>query len=190
MEEWREIPGYEGAYEVSNLGRVRSVDRRIPSKNGSFAHRHGREITVYSLRKGYFGVRLSNGHTAKNCSVHRLVANAFLPNPDNLPCVNHKDNDPSNNRVDNLEWCTYKYNNIYGNRIAKMSASRMENEEGKPVLQYTKDGTLIKRYANCYAVSREWGRNVTAHIHACASHKQNRKTAYGYIWRFEEDVCA
>lgn len=189
-EEWREIPGYEGCYEVSNFGRVRSLDKTVGAKNGSVARKHGKVRKLSVIRKGYLCVRLCDGNKPRNYQVHRLVADAFIPNPDNLPCINHKDNNPQNNYVENLEWCTYEYNNHYGDRIAKMSASRMENEEGKPVLQYTKDGTLIKRYANCYSVSREWGRNVTAHIHACASHKQNRKTAYGYIWRFEGDVCA
>ena len=109
MEEWKSIPGYEGLYEVSNLGRVRSVER---------CDRFNRKIVSKILKpnyvSGYLRVGMYKNKTFKYYLIHRLVAQAFLPNPDNLPQVNHKDEDKSNNRVDNLEWCDRSYNMNYG----------------------------------------------------------------------------
>ena len=102
MEEvWKSVVGYEGYYEVSNLGRV----RRVTNKNNL--------LVPNTLPYGYLQVCLSVNAVRKQHRIHRLVAEAFLPNPNNLPIVNHKDWNPSNNRVDNLEWCDVKYNNSY-----------------------------------------------------------------------------
>lgn len=118
-EVWRDIKGYEGIYQVSNLGNVRSLDRMYEYHNSSgevyFREYKGKVLTQNnSLR--YKQISLSNRGSTGNFLVHRLVAEAFIPNPDNLPEVNHKDENPSNNRVDNLEWCTKSYNINYGNR--------------------------------------------------------------------------
>ncbi len=117
-ENWRFIPGYEGLYEVSNLGNVRSVTAKIYRNNGTTYIRRGKLLGIRDFGK-YTQVILSKQGNAKCYGVHRLVAQAFIPNPDNLPCVNHKDEDRTNNCVDNLEWCTYKYNNEYNDRVDK-----------------------------------------------------------------------
>lgn len=113
MEEiWKDIENYEGLYQVSNLGRVRSLDRVVTNYRGSFIKKG--EIKAQSnLSKGYKGVCLCKDGKQKTHKVHRLVAQAFLPNPNNLPQVNHKDEDKTNNRVDNLEWCDNEYNINY-----------------------------------------------------------------------------
>ena len=110
MEEWKSIPGYEGLYEVSSYGRVRSVERC-----DRFNHKIVSKILKPNyVNSGYFRVGMYKNKTFKYYLIHRLVAQAFIPNPDNLPQVNHKDEDKSNNRVDNLEWCSRSYNMNYG----------------------------------------------------------------------------
>lgn len=108
---WKPIEGYEGLYEVSNLGRVKSLN-----------YKHtGQEKIMKTLlkRTGYCRASLRKDNISKDWSVHRLVANAFIENPENLPEVNHKDENPSNNCVENLEWCDHKYNVNYGTAIKR-----------------------------------------------------------------------
>ena len=142
MEEWKSIPGYEGIYEVSNLGRVRSVER---------CDRFNRKIVSKILKpnyvSGYLRVGMYKNKTFKYYLIHRLVAQAFLPNPDNLPQVNHKDEDKSNNRVDNLEWCDRSYNMNYGTVQQRRIQTNINN--GK----YTgnsKTKEYIKEYSKKY----------------------------------------
>ena len=117
IEEWRDIKGYEGLYQVSNLGKVKSLKDN-----------YGRSrIKILKLKKrkdGYMEINLHKNGTIKTFRVHQLVARAFIDNPNNLKEINHKDENPSNNRVDNLEWCTRKYNNNYGTRVEKFIESR------------------------------------------------------------------
>jgi hypothetical protein len=117
MEEiWKDIIGFEGIYEVSNFGRVRRIKTgRIlrTSKSGGC--------------RGYVGINLSKDGKAYGKLVHRLVAESFLPNIEGLPEVNHKDEDKTNNRVENLEWCDHKYNINYGTKIEKTRKKRLEN---------------------------------------------------------------
>lgn len=131
-EEWRPVVGYEGYYEVSNLGTVRGIDRYDCK---------GRRIKGKVLQKkvehtGYVSTVLTRNGKPKSYKVHRLVAEAFIPNPDNLPQVNHKDEDKSNNTVWNLEWCTEKYNRNYGT-ATKRQAQQMINRKdtSKKVIQ-------------------------------------------------------
>ena len=127
IEEWRPIEGYEGLYEVSNTGRVRSVDRYIKNGHSSYRLHKGKVISLLKGEYGYIQVNLYyNGKNYKKY-VHRLVAQAFIPNPDNLPQINHKDEDKTNNRVDNLEWCTAKYNINYGTRKDKVRETAIKN---------------------------------------------------------------
>ena len=115
QEIWKDIEGYGGKYQVSNLGNVRSfaVDKKA-----------GKLLGQRLNHKGYPVVYLHDGKP-KTCVVHRLVAKAFIPNPNNLPQVNHKDEDKTNNRVNNLEWCTNDYNIHYGTAIERARQSNM-----------------------------------------------------------------
>ena len=122
-EEWRSIEGYEGQYEVSSYGRVRSLDMYVKSCYGSYRLRKGKILSPGIRPDGYLVVSLKY----KMFRVHRLVAQAFIPNPDNLPQVNHKDEDKSNNRVDNLEWCDSKYNNNYGTARIRAKETAIKN---------------------------------------------------------------
>lgn len=126
---WKSIKGYEGDYEVSNLGRVKSVDRiklvKDPKSNREY-YRHFPESikTTSHDPKGYVIVSLKSSGKHSRHRMHRLVAEAFIPNPGNLPQVNHKDENKDNNSVDNLEWCTNEYNGKYGTRIQRISEKR------------------------------------------------------------------
>lgn len=119
MEIWKDIKDYEGLYQVSNLGRVKSL-YRIDSSN----HKVYEKILKTRERHSYIAVDLHKEGKAKTFSVHRLVAMAFISNPDNKPQINHKDENKENNCVDNLEWCTVLYNNTYGTRMDRQIDSK------------------------------------------------------------------
>lgn len=129
MEEiWKDIKEFEGYYQVSNLGRVRSVDRIVyDTVRNRYRLLKGKVLIQRDNGHGYLGVMFCKEHIIYNKYVHRLVAEAFLPNPDNLPSVNHKDENKANNRVDNLEWCTFYYNNEYGTRKERWYKTRIKN---------------------------------------------------------------
>lgn len=115
-EKWKDIEEYEGIYQVSNLGKVRSKDRLVNRiVRGAFSEymKRGSIMTPNKIGSNYLRVELSKDSKRKKYYIHRLVAQAFIPNPNNLPCVNHKDGNKLNNNVDNLEWCTYKDNNVH-----------------------------------------------------------------------------
>ena len=123
MEEWRNIKGYEGRYQISSFGRVKSL---IDNKG-----KYREKILKQRIDKGYLKAHLTKNGKQKTYSVHRLVAQAFIPNLNSLPCINHKDEDKTNNHVSNLEWCDYNYNNNYGTRNEKISKKNKENFKGK-----------------------------------------------------------
>ena len=144
MEEWKSIPGYEGLYEVSSYGRVKSLEISYIKKNGVMDHKPEIILRPKNNGTGYFTVCLYKNKIHKYYLIHRLVAQAFIPNPDNLSEVNHKDEDKSNNRVENLEWCDHKYNMNY-NDVQKRRSQRMK-ENGiyeKITLKRTKYPELI-----------------------------------------------
>lgn len=119
--------------------------------------------------------------------VHRLVAQAFIPNPKNYPIINHKDENPSNNHINNLEWCTLIYNRNYGTANERLIETRNRNKTHgmeKPILQYNFNGELVNKYRSAQAAAREFNKSAS-HIISCALGK--RQSAYGYIWRYEED---
>lgn len=163
--EWKPITGFE-EYLVSDTGIIVSLPRNY--KYGTI----NQPIALkQDINKGYSRVTLhKNGRKYKR-QVHRLVAEAFIPNPNNYPCVNHKDECPANNSVSNLEWCTYKYNANYGNRNRKIQ---------KGVRQYSIDGTFIKEWDSLSeassALKLSWGG-----ISKCIHEKQ--KIAGGYKWQ-------
>ena len=164
---WCPIKGYEGLYEVSDKGMVKSIG-------------YGKEriLSPGKLQNGYLRVNLCKNGEKKNLLVHRLVAQAFIPNPDNLPQVNHRDEDKTNNSVQNLEWCDRKYNNNYGNRNQMVSMKL-----SKPVLQYTKSGEFVKEWKSATYVQRTIG-YFQNYISYCCNGKY--KSAYGYIWKYKD----
>ena len=173
IEEWKPVVGYEGLYEVSNLGRVKSL-----------GNEYSRKEKILKQRKdkyGYLIINIYKEGKIKTCKVHRLVANAFLENPNNYPCVNHIDENPLNNQVDNLEWCTHQYNSNYGTCIQRR-AEKLTNrqDQSKQVYQYTKDGTLVAILKSTRECERN-GFNQGAVSKCCLCKLKSHK---GYIWSY------
>ena len=175
MEEWKDIyytdntsgklMDFRGNYQVSSKGRIKSL-------------KHGKE-KILKLKNEWNGrkyVILSMGNKQYTLKVHRLVAYIFIPNPNNLPQVNHKDECKTNNIVSNLEWCDRKYNNNYGTRTERCS-----KKLSKPVLQYTLDGQFVKEWPS----TMECGRNGynRGNVYACCLGKL--KTYKGSIWKYK-----
>ncbi len=130
QEEWKQIKGYEGLYEVSNLGRIRNAAGHIMKPQDETG--------------GYFAIGLTKNKKFSRHRIHRLVAEAFVPNPDSLPIVNHKDEDRKNNRADNLEWCTSQYNNSYGHARERWHDTvYRKNATIYHAKEYTLDGVLL-----------------------------------------------
>ena len=181
MEEiWKDIEGYEGYYQVSNLGRVKSLERTINHKTcyGGLYHIKERILKLKIEKDGYFRIGLKKGKIKKYYRVNRLVAQAFIPNPNNYPIVNHKDENPLNNNVDNLEWCTQKYNVNYGNGISKR-----KKKISIKINQYDLDGNFIKTWGSIKDAARYYNGNTKI----CQCCKGKVKTAAGYKWKYAED---
>ena len=193
-EVWRPVVGYEGKYEVSNFGRVRSLDRMVPGKfPGMYANVRGKILTEIKNKSGYLRVNLCNENGAKASFVHRLVAMAFVDGYEKGLEVNHKDENPQNNCASNLEWCTPLYNSNYGKRNARVSASnigrkkhytndgfrRMVEPKEKPIIGTDKK-TGNEMYFRSIAVATRNGFS-RAGISHCLSGRQ--KTHRGYTWR-------
>lgn len=179
MEEiWKDIVGYEGFYEVSNTGKVRGVER---IKTSSLCNQHGTVTIKPKLRKPiivnkYYSVNLSKYGKIKHLRVHRLVAEAFLENPNSLPQINHKDENKLNNCVENLEWCSCRYNQNYGSRKTKRLHTKT-----KKISQYDLENNFIKTYYSLSEASRQIKISRQA-ISKCALGKL--KTCGGYKWKY------
>ena len=165
-EHWKPITGHEGRYEVSDLGRVRSLLRGEPYiMNGSMSNMGYRLVML----------RKKNGRP-KDFSVHRLVALHFVPNPNNLPIVNHKDENKLNNRADNLEWCDHYYNRHYGT-----ADKRQRERQCKPIGKYTKEGVLVEVYPSPTAAATANGLSYSAIRHVAEGY---RNTAMGFVYKY------
>ena len=185
---WKDVVGYEGLYQVSNLGRVRSVDRIVNGRWGNNFVK-GLILKPYTV-KGYKQVHLSKNNKKTHYKIHRLVAETFIPNPYKLPQVNHKDEDKTNNCVENLEFCTQSYNNNYGTRLKRISEKnkismkgKFNNSRSKSVLQYTLDGNFVKEYPSAREAERINNIDFSAISKCC---RGVYKSAGGYIWKFKE----
>lgn len=139
MEKWRDIEGYEGLYQVSDKGRVKSLPKMVsyPIGNKEFTKVPRGELimSLSTTSRGYKQVGLHKDGKSKRVGVHRLVAKAFIPNPDDLPQVNHKDENPSNNDASNLEWCSAKYNANYGTARERIKATKAKNKRKRELEQ-------------------------------------------------------
>lgn len=182
MEIFKNIDTY---YSVSNYGRVRS------SRSGKILKTHSD-----SKHKGYAYVNLCYNGVKKTRQVHRLVAMLFLPNPNNLPCINHKDENPANNYVDNLEWCTYGYNLSYGSKNTReLETKRVKNAINRPktVAQYSlSEEAIIAVYNSISEAAKSTGIDKTSIAKCCTKairtdskgNKHHYRTAGGFAWKF------
>lgn len=171
---WLPVEGYEEFYEVSSLGRIRSLDRVFIDKCGNEKHLTGRILKQNHGTNGYLSVQFSVNDVKQRRMVHRVVAKAFIPNPENLPEVNHKDEDKYNNRIDNLEWCDRHYNNCYGTKIRR-SMSKMRHP-----IEALKDGIVVATFRSQLDAAKITG-NSQGNIWRALN--ESGATCGGYEWR-------
>ena len=177
---WKDVVGYEGSYQVSDQGRVKSLKRVVMRKNGQKRTINECILKPAATHDGYLRVCLHTGGKQKTPSVHRLVASAFVPNPDNKPEVNHIDEDKTNNSVENLEWCTRKENINHGTR-SERAGKKSAKTQSKPVAQYALDGELVKIWQSAREAHQQTKFDYR-HISDVATGK--RKTHKGFIWKY------
>lgn len=189
MEEvWKPVPGFEGYYEVSNYCRYRSVDRITNDKK----HIKGQILKQYENKSGYPMVKLSKNGVSKGFLAYRLMMIAFVPNPLNFPCVNHKNEfDKTDNFIfvnpdgsvdlekSSLEWCSYEYNNNYGTRTKRACVSKTNGKASKKIVQYDLEGGIIKIWPSINEIKR-----ILNYTHISSACKGVYKQAYGFIWKY------
>ena len=179
---WKEIEGYEGYYEVSDDGQVRSLDRYVADIKGKQTGKRRflrgavmkQSVSTGRDHNSYYVVNLHRDHTSKVMLVHMLVARAFIPNPNNLPTVNHIDGNKHNNCVSNLEWASFSDNNTHALETG------LRNPRGNAVAQYSLSGKLVRKFRSASEASR-----VTGISRGMISHCLNgrNKTASGFVWK-------
>ena len=177
QEIWKDIKGYERLYQVSNLGKIKSLN-----------YNHTKEEKIRKLdksNKGYLSILLCNNNGKKKYNVHRLVAEAFIPNPDNLPQVNHIDGNKENNQVNNLEWCTNGYNEAHAYKLGLKSKNYgSKNGMAKAVLQFDLDNNFIDEYKTIEEAHQKTKIAVDTIIRSC---KNRTKKHNKYIFKYKEE---
>ena len=184
-EEWRDIQGYEGIYQVSNFGRVKSLPRTVRTglKYTDKCQLKERILKPCKTKLGYLSICLNANGKSKTHPIHRLVAWAFPEICGEYfegAVINHKDENRANNNALNLEWCTQKYNNNYGHHSEKLKAIAKR----KPVLQI-KNGVVVKEWESLLAI-RKAGMDIK-HICNCCNNKKGCYMSYGYVWKYKQE---
>lgn len=196
-EEWRDIPGYEGYYRISNFGRVLRLSR---GKQWPYRQTHNNIRKPRLRENGYLAINLSKDNKVKWYLLHRLVALTFISNPNNLPCVNHKDENRQNNFVGNLEWCSQQYNVNYGTAIERSIETRKNlpnkddinkrigEKNSKKIRCFKPNGLLYGVYNSLTEASRETGVHISQISRHCNGHVGNDKNRPIRKFRFEYAV--
>lgn len=179
-EVWRDAVGFEGLYKISNLGRVKSVEKEV-NNNGGLQHRKERILKTHRNTHGYMQVILSKNKPYTR-TIHRLVAEAFIPNKKNKPQINHIDGDKTNNYVKNLEWATRSENMTHSVRVLGNKSPR-NNKFSKPVLQI-KNNKIVAEFKSVMDAERFTGIH-NGNISSCA--RKYRSSAGGYTWRYKNE---
>ncbi len=177
---WKDIEEYEGLYQVSNIGRVKSLYRIVEGGRSKNQVVPERILSTPVNSRGYPIVMLRNRGKKKSINVHRLVAMTFIPNPNRLPQVNHRDEDKCNNHVSNLEWCNSQYNNTYGT-----AQNRSSRTKKIPVLKCDDDGNVLAEYESALDAEKETGIS-RAHISQSCRKVKYRTRAGGFVWKYKE----
>ena len=186
MEIWKDIDGYNGKYQISNEGNIRSFSKW---SNGRILKGGKTKGNPHPYR--FIALVGSGRNDIKHKYIHRLVAEAFISNPLNLPEVNHKNGDTLDNRVENLEWCTHAQNMDFASKSGVLSRGQdlwkgNMNPRSKAVLQFTKNGEFVKEWGSVNQIMRETGIPASTIFRCCNPEKYpHEKTAYGYIWRYK-----
>ena len=185
IEVWKDIEGFEGYYQISNLGRLKSFKKYV-----------GGKVLSNTNKKGdYFSVILRKGNKVRSSRIHRLVAEAFIPNEDNLPQVHHKDGNKQNNNVENLEWISGREHRLKTQQqnpnVIKGLVNYNKFTRAKAVQQYSLNGDLLGEYNNCIEASLITG-VCARNIHQVASRAEYkkgkcRKQAGGYVWKYKNE---
>lgn len=179
---WKDVVGYECRYMVSSYGRVKSM-RRVVMRSDGKPYTHSECIVKHQINHwGYHLVPLSiknGGNKQRRYMVHRLVADAFVPNPFNYPQINHIDGNKDNNTPENLEWCT---NSMNQRHAWKLGLNRYTHKFDKPIMQLDLDGSIIREWCSIHAAARHFNKKIEGHIWACLNNK--RKTCMGYKWEY------
>lgn len=182
-EEWRDIVGYELLYEISNLGRVRGKKKEVVDKNGIVRKLKERNVKQYLDRGGYLYCTLSKDSRCKKHKIHRLVAEAFIPNPENKPQVNHINEVKTDNRVENLEWMTSKENNNWGTAIQRRVSKQLNNNRCKPIVQYDKNGNMIDEFPSIKEAERQ-GYSYNMILDCLKGRREKYKNNF---WKYKEE---
>lgn len=181
---WLPIKEYEQSYMVSSYGRIKTLDRTLTFSDGRVRSYKSRIVKLHRLNKNYYVVTLTQNQRCMMKDVHRLVAEIFIPNPNGYKEVNHKDENSFNNCVDNLEWCTRKYNLNYGNHNKKLSEARINcPSTSKPVVQMKPDGTIIQTFTSIREAARSLG-SVKRDGNILRACQGKYKTCFGYKWSY------
>ena len=175
---WRDVVGYEGCYQVSSMGRVKSLERKVKHWCGGERIQKERILKPKTDRYGYLIVGLYAAGKRKMLRVHRLVCQTFHENPGNKPQINHINEIKTDNRARNLEWATARENSNFGTRNERMAKTK-----SKPVGQYTLGGELVKIWPSAMEAQRQTG---FSRGNICKAANGNYKTAYGFIWKYVE----
>lgn len=186
IELWADISGYEGAYQVSNIGQIRSVSRIVTRKNGRQHTVKGKILRAYPNVDGYPTIRLSRQGRLASYRVHRLVAEAFIPKAEGRPFVNHKDGNKANNAVTNLEWCNASENQKHAFRTGLNHHVLLRGYDcscSKEVIQLDSNGVELCKYGSVREAARICGIPDT-NIHDVAKHKKGHHTAGGFRWEY------
>ena len=177
---WKKIDGYEN-YQVSNFGRVRSD--YTYGRWGKVMRKSPMILRQDQTKDGYLRVTLCKGHTQKHFAVHRLVAMAFIPNPNNLPEINHRDENSENNFVKNLEWCSRSYNANFGTlRQRESEWGTNHPKKSKPVIQMNQDGYFVAEYPSINEAVRQTNISERGIGRCC---KGKAQTSGGYKWKYK-----
>jgi len=185
---WKDIQGYEGLYQVSDLGRVKSLRRSVVGDDGVKQPVFGCILKPWK-NHGYNFVTLCNYDHDKK-SVHRLVGDAFISNDKNKPEINHKNGKKADNRVENLEWVNHSENQIHAYRVLNKKRVHLgkfgkDHNRSKAVLQFTKSGEFIGEYGSQYEVQRKTKIGQSCISAACSG---KTKSAGGFIWKIKNDT--
>lgn len=198
MEIWKDIKNYEGLYQISNCGKVKSLERKVKNKNG-FRIVPEKILKPILNNKGYYAYGLRKNGKLNMILLHRLIGEHFIKNKNNYPCINHIDGNKLNNEINNLEWCTYEHNIKEAFRLGLNKYTYKENFKhnywkgkfgknhncSKKVFQYDKKGNFIKGFESIKNASEETKVNYCSISNNCLG---KQKTAGDFIWKFKEEI--